>query len=315
MSTYKNLIAYEAKKRHAKCAVCNQTIANGEMVWLVPNPAKGANGGVAYVHDEHTVLNGYGSETAFTDPANYRGNIKKDGLLYGIELEVCARTDYPIWVDGVEIECAKHALAYIAMVWNLRWTSDPTVYAEGNMPPDTTMSGWRDRVAHTLQVLAPNHSRAGAHLTVGYAVNRGYIPNFDYDSAKTLLSYFASEILASETDETIKSVFGRSFTNYAEYTDDAFEHGYWANIRGNGSIEFRLCHIDNIEQWMRGATFCAEFCKIVKSLERDELKFYEAYEKVDALWNKTLNRKLAVEKRSKFGNELDRERKSNKSKK
>ena len=308
---YKNLIAYKASKRHAVCAVCGAKIENEEVVWVVPNSAKNANGGVAYVHADHTDPAQYHGVRNFTDPANYRGNLGKDGLLYGIELEVCARTDYPIMVDGVEIECPDHALAYIASIWQLRWTNDITVYAEGNMPPDTKMNGWRDRVARTLWVLAPNHRRAGAHLTIGWAMSRDYIPNFGYNAAKCMLSYFASEILANETDTTIASVFGRSFTNYAEYTDESFEHGYWANIRGNGSIEFRLCHIDNIEQWIRGATFCAEFCKIIKALDKNEIGFSKACQKVAKLWNKTINHKLAVETNSKFGNELDRKRDNN----
>lgn len=182
------------------------------------------------------------------------------------------------------------------------------------MPPETKMNGWRDRIARTLWVLAPNHASAGAHLTIGWAVSRDLIPNFGYNATRCMLSYFASEILANETDNTIKSVFGRSFTNYAEYTDESFEHGYWANIRGNGSIEFRLCHIDNVEQWMRGATFCAEFCKIIKALDKDELSISKAFQKVDKLWNKTVNRKLAVETNSKYGNELDRKRDNNKKK-
>lgn len=310
--SYKNLLHYTATKRHAVCPVCNQRIENDEPVWRVPNSAKNANGGVAYVHADHTDPERYHGVADFTNPANYRGNLGKDGLLFGIELEVCARTDYPIMVDGVEIECPDHALAYIASIWQLRWTNDITVYAEGNMPPETKMNGWRDRIARTLWVLAPNHASAGAHLTIGWAVSRDFIPNFGYNAARCMLSYFASEILANETDNTIKSVFGRSFTHYAEYTDESFEHGYWANIRGNGSIEFRLCHIDNVEQWMRGATFCAEFCKIIKALDKDELSISKAFQKVDKLWNKTINRKLAVETNSKYGNELDRKRDNSK---
>ena len=291
--SYKNLISYKANKRHAICPVCKRKIENGDLVWRVPNAAKNANGGVAYVHADHTDPARYHGVEDFTNPANYRGNLGKDGLLFGIELEVCARNDYPIMVDGVEIECADHALAYIASIWQLQWTHDITVYAEGNMPPDTKMNGWRDRIARTLWVLAPNHASAGAHLTIGWAVSRNLIPNFGYNASRCMLSYFASEILANETDSTRKSVFGRTFTGY-------------------GSIEFRLCHIDNIEQWMRGATFCAEFCKIIKALDKDELSFSKACDKVEKLWHKTVSRKLAVETNSKYGNELDRKRNNKK---
>ena len=56
MSIYKNLVEYKANKRHAICPVCKRKIENGENVWIIPAPEKGANGGVAYAHDYHADL-------------------------------------------------------------------------------------------------------------------------------------------------------------------------------------------------------------------------------------------------------------------
>lgn len=303
------MVEYKATKKHANCLVCGKRIENGEMVHIVPNAAKNANNGIGYVHAEHAWTADYHDyETAvFSDPSNYRGNLKKDGLLYAIELEVCARNDYPIWVDGVMIESANHALAYIASIWQLRWTHDGTVYAEGNMPPDTTMSGWRDRLARTLRVLAPNHDSAGAHLTIGYAESRDNIPNFDRWNAERCLAYLANHILIGAPERDIVNVFGRTFTYYAEYTDWNFQHGSWANIRENGSIEFRLCHIDSVTQYLRGATFCAEMCKIIKAVDNG-LAISKAFRKIETLWNRTVKQEMAVDNRSKYGDKIDRAR-------
>lgn len=303
MKMYKNV------KRRAKCMVCGKILNNGDVVYEAPNAGKNANGGIGYVCAEHARTAQYHDwETAqFADPSNYRGNLKKDGLLYAIELEVCERHDYPIWVDGVMIEDADHALAYIASIWQLRWTRDCTVYAEGNMPPETTMSGWRDRLARTLRVLEPNHDSAGAHLTIGYAVDRDNIPNFDRWNAERCLSYFANRILIDASTSDIQNVFGRTFSEYSEYTDWNFSHGYWANIRENGSIEFRLCHIDCITQYLRAATFCAEFCKIVKLVDNG-LAISKAFRKIETLWSKTVKQEMAVDNRSKYGDKIDRAR-------
>lgn len=300
---------YKNTKRPAKCLVCGKTLKNGDTVYEVPNAAKNANGGKGYVHAGHARTADYHDrETAqFATPSNYRGNLKKDGLLYAIELEVRERHDYPIWVDGVMIEDANHALAYIASVWNLRWTHDCTVYAEGNMPPETTMSGWRDRLARTLRVLAPNHDSAGAHLTVGYAESRDNIPNFDRWNAERCLAYLANHVLIDADEREIYNVFGRTFTFYAQYTDWNFTHGSWANIRENGSIEFRLCHIDCITQYLRAATFCAEFCKIIKAVDNG-LAISKAFRKIETLWSKTVKQEMAVDNRSKYGDKIDRAR-------
>lgn len=300
---------YKKIKKPAKCMVCEKVLENGNLVYEIPNATKNANGGKGYVCADHARTADYHDREvkAFCHPRNFRGKLKKDGLLYAIELEVCERRDYPIWVDGVLIEDAQQALAYIASVWQLRWTHDCTVGAEGNMPPETTMSGWRDRLARTLRVLAPNNSDAGAHLTIGFAIDRENIPNFDRWNAERCLSYLANHVLLNATNMDLNFVFGRSFTEYSEYTDWNFSHGYWANIRDNGSIEFRICHIDCITQYMRAATFCAEFCKIVKLVDNG-LAISKAFRKIETLWKKTVQQEMAVDNRSKYGDKIDRAR-------
>lgn len=309
--SYKNLVEYKASKRHAVCAVCNRKIENGEMVWIIPAPEKGANGGVAYAHDYHADLRWYhdGSVKQFTAPTNYRGNLKKDGLLFAPEIEVVYR-DYPITVNGIEIECARHALVYVAAVWGLRWTEDGTVDAEGNLPPDTTANGWRDRISHTLKVFDTNNSSVGTHVTIGFAESREYIPNFDEENSTALLSYLASKHLATASRDEMEMVFGRYFAPYAKYTDAGFYHGDWANIRENGSIEFRICKMSKVTQFMRAIEFCKKFVLIIKGLDNEEYGLEDAYKKIDRLWKKAVNGKLTCEKTSKFGDELDRERKS-----
>lgn len=311
MSIYKNLVEYKANKRHAVCAVCKYKIENGESVWLIPAPEKGANGGVAYAHDYHADLRWYHASDVkrFTAPENFRGTLKKDGLLFAPEIEVVYK-HYPINVNGVDIECPRHALVYIASVWGLRWTEDCTVNAEGNLPPDTTASGWRDRISHTLKVFDLNDESVGTHVTFGFAENRDNIPNFNEDNSTALLSYLASKHLATASHEEMEMVFGRYFAPYAKYTSAGFYHGDWANIRENGSIEFRICKMCKVTQFMRAIEFCKKFVLIIKSLDKKEYGLKVAYKKIDRLWNKAVNGKLTCEKTSKFGDELDRERKS-----
>lgn len=290
---------YFTTRKHALCAVCNERIENGDWVYIVPNATKNANGGKAFVHAGHAALADYHdlSVRRFCNPENFTGNLSKSGLLFGIELEVMARTDYPIEVDGVTIDNAETALAYIASVWRLRWTEDATVYAEGNMPPFTTMCGWRDRISNTLKVLAPNSVEAGAHLTVGFAYNRMNIPNFDYWTSIRVLDVLAN-VLVNASAEEREFVFGRDFTGYARYTDGTYNHGDWANIRSNGSIEFRLCHISNVEQYLRGASFCAEICKLIKAEEHKTSTDKGLNKKIQTMWKNAIEKKMAVDNRS-----------------
>lgn len=290
---------YIPLKKHAICAYCGRKLESGDMVYTIPDFTKNANGGIARVCVEHAEKVGYHDYNIkrFCEPENYRGKLGKYGLLYGIELEVMSKNTYPIWIDGVTIDSPENALAYIATVWGLKWTSDITVYAEGNMPPQTTLCGWRDKLAATLKVLSPNHPNAGAHLTIGFAFNRANIPNFEYWTSIRVLDTLANVLVNASTEER-EFVFGRDFTGYAEYTDGTYNHGDWANIRGNGSIEFRLCHIANVEQYLRGASFCAEICKLIKAEEHKESSDKMLNKKVRTLWNKAITKRMAVDNRS-----------------
>lgn len=275
---------YSQVRKPAKCAICNRTLQDGDMVYTIPCATKNANGGIAYVCHKH----GTPVKRRYNNATGISGNVKKDGLLYNIQLAVTAKSGgYPITVDSVSVDSKENALAYIANVWGGEFVSDKQTTLE--MPDNTTLSGWRDNLARTLSVLGVRFAP--------FAVKSVYGLNTDL----TAILEYATDILENADNATIADIFGKGFRKSAKLGADFSDPKNWAVINGD-TVKFNLAYAGTISQYMRGVDFLAGLTKIVQSGKKNK------FSAVDRLWKTTIMHGSAVDHRSAYGDKLNRAR-------
>lgn len=278
------LINYKKIRKPAKCPLCGNIHADGDAVFTVPCPTKNANGGAAYICKAH----GTPKKRRYNQTADYIGSLKNDGLTYNIRLAVTAKTgSYPATIDGVTVDSKSNALAYIASVWNGAFIVDSATVLE--MPDNTTLSGWRDNLARTLSVLGVKYAPFTVNAVHGLS-----------SDAVDVLSYTA-DMLSAASAESVIDVFGKHFRKSAKLGTDFTVPTNWAVINGN-RIQFNLAYAGSISQYMRGIDFLAGLVKIIQSSKKNK------FMAVERLWTKTINHENAVDKRSVYGNKLNRAR-------
>lgn len=278
------LINYKKTRRPAKCVICERTLQDGDTVFTIPCRTKGANSGVAYVCSKH----GTPEKRRRNEIAGISGNLKKDGLLYNVRLTVTAKTGgYPLAIDGVTVDGKANALAYIASVWGGTFVTDGVTVLE--MPDNTTLSGWRDNLARTLSVLGVRFAPFVVKSVYGF------------DTDLTALLQYLTDILESADNKTISDVFGKGFRKSAKLGLDFSNPKNWAVINDN-TVRFNLVYTGSISQYMRGVDFLSGLVKIAQSGKKN--KFLA----VSKLWERTVDRKNAVDHRSIYGDKLNRAR-------
>lgn len=278
------LETYKKVRKPAKCPLCGNTHADGDEVFTVPFSTKNANGGFAYVCKVH----GTPEKRRYNQAADYNGNLKNDGLTYNMRLTVTAKSGgYPVTIDGVTVDSKPNALAYIASVWGGRFIVDNATTLE--MPDNATLSGWRDNIARTLAVLGVKYAPFTVNAVHGLS-----------GDAVDILSYTA-DMLSAANSENIADVFGKGFRKSAKVGTDFTVPTNWAVITDN-RIQFNLAYTGSISQYMRGIDFLAGLVKIIQSDKKNR------FAAVERLWAKTINHENAVDKRSVYGDKLNRAR-------
>ena len=243
--------------RVRKCRICGHVFNDGEDMLVIPCNGTNANGGKQWVCEKHGKMLGYHDDYAksIIDIIKAKFEETSENILVAPELEFNYYEHTPE-VNGIEME-HDQINAYLSYLFGGVVTYDGTVSGELNVPPVRSLRGFRDRLGQAMQVVDMTAPNCGAHVNISIADwQSDYI--WDYDKVDNIFHHVATSLSVCNMENEVRSVFGRYFGRYCEFTSSEFVHGSWLNIKSNECcLEFRLAHVESVEQYMR----CLDLCK------------------------------------------------------
>lgn len=243
--------------RIRKCRICDHVFNDGEEMLEIPCNGTNANGGKQWVCAKHGEQFYYHDDRVKDIVSITKAKFEEtnENILIAPELEF-NYYHYMPEINGIMMGFDQ-IHAYLSYLFGGVVTNDSTVSGELNVPPVRSLRGFRDRLGQAMQVVDMTGNNCGAHINVSIADwQEDYV--WDYDKIDNIFHHVAISLSVHNAENAIKTVFGRYFGRYCEFASSEFIHGKWLNIRSNEHcLEFRLAHVESVEQYMR----CLDLCK------------------------------------------------------
>lgn len=297
---------YKKIKKSAVCPICkargiHKTFENGEAVYVLPEPANTANGGVVRVCATHGTLFGYHDYYVIERTRIHfaQGERHPNKIQFGFEVECVDDDRYPIEVDGIEISSFKEACAYLEYLFGGYACRDGSVSAEIVVPAIRNLNGMRYVWGRANEVVDLVSAWSGHHANISpqNAENA-----FGGENACKVLNGLTSEMYGNVQGN--RNAFGRDFsdTDYANWYPDISNKTHndypWAWQRGNGAVEIRLCKFKTADQYMRTCWLVGEIGRHINDVDTHKITVEQAVKRCIRDYRKACECKTPADKRS-----------------
>lgn len=297
---------YNATKKRAICPICKargieHKFADGETVYVLPEPKNRANGGITRVCATHGELFAYHDYYVLdrTRIERAQGERHPNKIQLGFEVECINPRNYPVTVDGIRIENFKEACAYLEYLFGGYACRDGSVSAEIVAPVIRNQNGMRYIWGRACKVVDLVDDDAGHHITFSpeNAENA-----FKRENACKVLNGLGKEMYGNVQGN--RNAFGRDFgdTYYARYHSDVTNCRHddypWAWQRSNGAVELRLCKFQNPDQYMRTCWLVGEIGRHINDVDTYKITIEQAVKRCIRDYRKACECKTPADKRS-----------------
>jgi len=254
------------------CRKCGKQITGTKGIDYIAIPTKGC-GETRYTCNECANNDTRNGSSSYNDEVdNLIGLETKSKMQIAVEWE-CAYKYNGTNVNGVHLETQEEINAYMASQYHLLPTHDCTVDCEYKEERRTSLHGYKNRIQGISEIVDLTASNCGHHINISRTTwdNRfARILKANSEKLFAPLSYYMKE-----NRYLTERVFGRYFTNYAEFTSISFTHGYWLNIRNDTfknecCLEFRLAKFNNVNQYFYLMNMCKEIMLLVDQFCKDD---------------------------------------------
>lgn len=297
---------YKKVKKPAVCPICkargiHKAFADGDAVYILPEPKNKANNGIVRVCATHGELFRYHDPYVIerTRIERAQGERHENKIQLGFEVECINPRNYPVTVDGVNIESFKEACAYLEYLFGGYACRDGSVDAEIVVPVIRNQNGMRYIWGRANKVVDLVHDDAGHHITFSpeNAENA-----FKRENACKIINGLGKEMFGNVDGN--RNAFGRDFsdTYYAKYHSDIIDcvhNDYpYAWQRGSGAVEFRLCKFQNADQYMRTCWLVGEIGRHINDCDTGKIPMKTAIKRCIRDYRKACECNTPADKRS-----------------
>jgi hypothetical protein len=247
-----------------RCGICGEFISDPCDCIRVPSLHQSEC--FAHVHCAELYKFGGYSKRIDSLKTSYTGETRetKSAFKYAVEYEANFRmlSDIPE-VNGFSFTSETEVSAFIACNYVFVPTSDITVDVEFKERPAYNFHGLETKLRNMDKYIDMTAENCGQHINISGNSPEWYSPESKTKLSNSMLWRPLVMTLRDNTEAT-KRLFGRTFSEYSEYSETEFKHGKWLNIRNESAelgtcLEFRIAKFQTPTQFFILVNMCRDF--------------------------------------------------------